>query len=488
MRQKKILKILAVCFSTVMLTQPASAAAPQQTAQGSLGSVTEESQILPIPDGSGKYILKSSGFYCLNEDGTRENAPAVHYFDHFVIDGTVFDGYYYHDENGKFAAGNPHMVQIRNLTAPTEDGSGAEVSFDGCYMVNNLGKLSASPQVRYMDNLVVDKTTYNGLYYFDQYGKMVTDPGIHYLEMNAAGQMFDGYYYFGGENGVLVQEEGTTPEGFPVDGIGKVETKDLGMEGLETRLTELFGSYDGIWSVYVKDLTNDKEFQLNSLPLYSASLIKAFVMAQTYANMDTVLQSEAAKMKKDVSDPAVSTKVNDLLWNMITVSDNESFNELVRLQTTSGVFKDGAEAVNAFLAESQFADTSVQHTLSPSASKDAGLGGRNTTSVKDCGELLSRIYKGECVSKEASEAMLNLLLNQQVTTKIPSGISASVEIANKTGETDTDQHDIAIVYGEKTTYILCVMSENCKSGDAVSHIRDISGIVYNYLNMRLDQD
>ena len=245
---------------------------------------------------------------------------------------------------------------------------------------------------------------------------------------------------------------------------------------------------EGSWSVYVKDLTNDQEFDLGSQSLYSASLIKAFVMAQTYANMDTVLQSEAAKMKKDVSDPAVATKVNDLLWNMITVSDNESFNELVRLQTTSGVFKDGAEAVNAFLAENQFADTSVQHTLSPSASKDAGLGGRNTTSVKDCEELLSRIYKGECVPKEASDAMLNLLLNQQVTTKIPSGISASVEIANKTGETDTDQHDIAIVYGEKTTYILCVMSENCKSGDAVSHIRDISGIVYNYLNMQLDQD
>lgn len=83
--------------------------------------------------------------------------------------------------------------------------------------------------------------------------------------------------------------------------------------------------------------------------------------------------------------------------------------------------------------------------------------------------------------------MLNLLLNQQVTTKIPSGVSASVEIANKTGETDTDQHDIAIVYGEKTTYILCVMSENCQAGDAVSHIQDISEIVYNYLNMQLDQ-
>ena len=82
-------------------------------------------------------------------------------------------------------------------------------------------------------------------------------------------------------------------------------------------------------------------------------------------------------------------------------------------------FKDGAQAVNGFLAEQKFADTSVQHILSPSSSKDVGLGGRNTTSVKDCAELLSRIYKGECVSKEASEAMLNLLLNQQVTTKIP---------------------------------------------------------------------
>ena len=40
MRQKKILKVLAVCFSTVMLTQPVAAAALQLNAQGSLGSVT----------------------------------------------------------------------------------------------------------------------------------------------------------------------------------------------------------------------------------------------------------------------------------------------------------------------------------------------------------------------------------------------------------------------------------------------------------------
>lgn len=483
MRRKKIYKALAFCLSTVMLAQPVFATTVQQTAQGSLGSVTEESQILPIPGESGKYILKSNGFYCLNEDGTKENTPAVYYFDHFEIDGTVFDGYYYHDESGKFTAGNSHMVQITDLKAPAKDGSGEEVSFDGCYMVNNLGKLSASPQVRYMDELVVDKTTYNGLYYFDEYGKMVTDPGIHYLEMNAAGQMFDGYYYFGGENGVLLQEEGETPEGFSVDKSGKVETKDLGMDGLEKRLADLLGTYEGTWSVYVKDLTSDQEFEQNSQSLYSASLIKVFVMAQTYANMDAVLQNEAAKMKKDVTDPSVSTKVNDLLWNMITVSDNESCNELVKLQTDSLDFKKGAEDINKYLEKEGYTETSVQHTLHPAASAQESLGGRNMTSVKDCGTLLEKIYKGECVSKEASEEMLNLLSNQENTWKIPQGLPDGIKSANKTGETDQDQHDIAIVYGEKTTYILCVMSENCPESTAVTNIQNISKIVYNYLNL-----
>ena len=46
---------------------------------------------------------------------------------------------------------------------------------------------------------------------------------------------------------------------------------------------------------------------------------------------------------------------------------------------------------------------------------------------------------------------------------------------------DEEQHDIAIVYGPKTTYILCVMSEG--SANAIANIRSISKVVYNYLNL-----
>ena len=109
------------------------------------------------------------------------------------------------------------------------------------------------------------------------------------------------------------------------------------------------------------------------------------------------------------------------------------------------------------------------------------------TTVKDCGQLLERIYKGRMRQRgKHRQQMLDLLLKRQEnTSKDPGrGIQAEVPTANKTGETDEDQHDIAIVYGAKTTYILCVMSEGWKSGgDAVQNIQNISSMVYNYLNL-----
>ena len=451
---------------------------------GSLLSVTEESQILAIEDGSGKYLLKSDGFYCLNEDGTLETAPAVHYFDHLVIDGTVFDGYYYHDESGKFRAGNPYMTYLNLPAAAEEAPEEMEVSFEGYFMVNNLGKLTAAPQVRYMNDLKLNNQSFNGYYYFDEYGELVTETGIHELDMTSNGQHFEGMYYFGGENGLLVQEEGTTPEGLSVDETGRLKDGDkLGMGTLEPKLTEMLKSYPGEWSAYVKNLDSGEEILINNQSMYSASLIKAFVLADSYNEMENVMANEGQKLKKEADSPEVKVKVDDLICNMITVSDNESFNELVRLQSEKNDFKEGAEKINEYLKEEGYGDTSVQHTLAPSASPSTGLGGRNTTSVKDCGMLLERIYKGDCVSKEASEEMLNILLQQEVDWKIPSGLSSDIKVANKTGETDTSQHDIAIVYGEKTTYIFCVMSQNCPESTAIHNIRDLSRVAYYHLNL-----
>ena len=180
----------------------------------------------------------------------------------------------------------------------------------------------------------------------------------------------------------------------------------LGIENLEPQLEATVSGYDGNWSVYVKDLETEEEFVINDEPMYSASLIKAFVMAKTFEDMDLVLENEAKQMKTDAANAAVQTKIDNLLTNMITVSDNESCNELGRLQSEKHDFLDGAEKVNEYLEKEGYSETSYQSTLHPSSSAKISLGGRNMTSVKDCGLLLERIYRGECVSEEASAQML----------------------------------------------------------------------------------
>ena len=175
-------------------------AVPVMAAQQSLASVTGQAQIQPMGDGSGKYMMKSDGFYCLDVNGAGSTQAEIHYFQNYEIDGTVFDGYYYHDTDGKFKACSPHMEHLKGVAvfgdktdeeADTQNAQEAE-KFDGYYFVNNLGRLSAAPQVRYIDNLAIDGITLNGYYYFDENGRLVTEPGIHSLEMDCYEMDFDG--------------------------------------------------------------------------------------------------------------------------------------------------------------------------------------------------------------------------------------------------------------------------------------------------------
>ena len=153
---------------------------PVMAAQQSLASVTGQAQIQPMGDGSGKYMMKSDGFYCLDVNGAGSTQAEIHYFQDYEIDGTVFDGYYYHDTDGKFKACSPHMEHLKGVAvfgdktdeeADTQNAQEAE-KFDGYYFVNNLGRLSAAPQVRYIDNLAIDGITLNGYYYFDENFKL----------------------------------------------------------------------------------------------------------------------------------------------------------------------------------------------------------------------------------------------------------------------------------------------------------------------------
>lgn len=76
--------------------------------------------------------------------------------------------------------------------------------------------------------------------------------------------------------------------------------------------------------------------------------------------------------------------------------------------------------------------------------------------------------------------MLSLLKNQQRRTKIPYSLPKGTVCANKTGETDSVQSDVGIVYSSGADYIICVLTNNAPTG--MQDIRQISKIVYDYFN------
>lgn len=252
------------------------------------------------------------------------------------------------------------------------------------------------------------------------------------------------------------------------------------LDDLEEEMNMILDGEEGVWSVYVKDLGTGDVMSIGNQPIYAASLIKLFVMQSCYAHMDEIIEYDVVYSgDKETS----REKVYELLENMIELSDNEAYNELVRMHSPDRSFTEGCLIIQDYIDEQGYENTGIFHTLHPSSSDSESVSEeKNFTSTEDCAALLESIYNGTCVSELASEEMMDLLMLQQVTTKIPSVLPVDAVCANKTGETDEEQHDAAIIMGTDTDYILCVMSSELTDiSHAVELIQELSADVYDYL-------
>ena len=231
---------------------------------------------------------------------------------------------------------------------------------------------------------------------------------------------------------------------------------------LEAALKQTVSGYNGIWCVYVKNLRTGESISINNRRLYTASEMKLFGMTAAYQAI------EDGRISED--------SLKGLLNDMITVSDNDAFNQIVR--------KIGVTSVRDWIVANGYTDTyQCAGFVSGNNYWETVIGkGYNYSSVNDCGRLLESIYKGECVSEKASAKMLDLLKRQQLTSKIPSVIPAGIPTANKTGEYLGTNHDCAIIFLEGNPYILCVFSET--DGYYLQYsdrIRHISSVVYQFM-------
>lgn len=265
--------------------------------------------------------------------------------------------------------------------------------------------------------------------------------------------------------GADIQGQAGEMEGQAQAGEGSKE----GLPDLKAALEGMLSGYSGTWSVYVEDLDTRESLSINSGPMKAASLIKLYIMGAVYQ----AIGDGSLEMTDEISR---------LLTDMITVSHNESSNELVRRLSPTGLHEDGMPVVNAFAQANAYGDTSQGRDLQDS--RDVPPPGENYTSVNDCGKFLADVYRGVCVSEDASRQMESLLQRQERTWKIPAGLPEGVRTANKTGELSATENDVAIVYGKEqgaSDYILCVMADELPdTSQAQENIRSLSGMVYQY--------
>lgn len=249
--------------------------------------------------------------------------------------------------------------------------------------------------------------------------------------------------------------------------MGKKEKRSFAM--LEAMLRGRLESYDGDWSVYVKNLTTQESLVINDEPMKSASVMKLFIMGAVYEAI------ESGELER-------TEEVMSLMELMITVSDNEASNQLLYMLGDSS-YEAGIERVNEFIRAHEYSARTVEYNGFSNSATVMDENRSNQVTAKDCGVLLEDIYRRRWGSRKVSNEIEQMLLSQNTRYKIPAGLPEGVLCGNKTGEMETTENDAAIIFGEDCDYILVVLSSDWGSkSEAIERIASVSEMVYDFLN------
>ncbi len=219
----------------------------------------------------------------------------------------------------------------------------------------------------------------------------------------------------------------------------------------------------GDTGVYVKNLVTGETFARGAeKPVVAASVIKIPVMIEAFRaqaagelHLDEIhALADTERMPSCGTLKAMHTGIEmtllDLVRLMIIVSDNTATNILIR--------RLGIGRVNATLRALGCERTTLRRLLFDSEAARRGL--ENSITAGEMGMLLEKLWRGEIVSPEASDAMMDILLDQRLNGKLPFDLHArGIRIAHKTGEDTGVTHDVGVIFAEQPL-VVCFVGEH----------------------------
>lgn len=272
----------------------------------------------------------------------------------------------------------------------------------------------------------------------------------------------------------------------------------IAMRSLRNDIREELSKQDGIFAVAFKDLSRGRELRINdTITFHAASTMKTPVLIEVYKQAaegkfflsDSVIIKNEFKSIVDGSPFSLDSTddsetelykhtgekrmISTLVYQMIIVSSNLATNLIIDLV--------GAKNVTGTMRELGAKDIQVLRGVEDNKAFEKGL--NNTTTAHDLMILFEKMAKGQTVNPGASQAMINILLDQKFNEMIPAALPANVKVAHKTGFITGVHHDSGIVFlpdGRK--YVLVLLSKNLKDEKAaVNAMARVSRMVYEYV-------
>jgi beta-lactamase class A len=273
------------------------------------------------------------------------------------------------------------------------------------------------------------------------------------------------------------------------------------MAQLQEMLEALLADFDGLPSIFVKDLQTGEELEINPDVAYAGmSILKIAVMVETYRALDQPPNVEETK----------------LLTETMTLSGNFTANLLLRDVIGGGDAYQGVETltlsmrylglVNTFMA-TPYDEEVVPPTIVTPANSRTDVNSRPDpymqTTARDMGLLLEMIYqcsKGGgtlmvaypgAFTPEECQQMLDMMADNRIGGLFEDGLPEGTRLAHKHGWisntelTDFTIGDAGIVFTPGGDYVLVAFlsSPNWIEWDYANPLMaDIATATYNYFN------
>lgn len=165
--------------------------------------------------------------------------------------------------------------------------------------------------------------------------------------------------------------------------------------------------------------------------------------------------------------------VRELAYWMITKSSNLATNLLVDIV--------GINNIQQALDELEIDGVKILRGVEDTAAFQAGL--NNEVTANGLLKLLRIIADRKAYSPQASDEMLNIMLEQQYRSGIPAGLPKAARVAHKTGNISTVHHDAGIIFLEgREPYALVVLTQFPAEAGRGTAVAEISRDIFNTLS------